>query len=492
MNQTIRLSSIKCVEEINEASESEEPYVLVTSVSLRPSDIAGLPPVPNFEVVRYGIFEDFDAGEVRQVSIEAGPPFWGPSSTPEDIQEPGHAAIVVSLIENDNANPEQYQSLLRAVVPISLASSLGEPDSGQRAARLTNAIRDALNGVELPFPFALDDDHIGTQQLRLDASDLLAGGAKDKTVTIQSAEGHYELGFRITAFQPAWRFCGKCKSLFFDGDAANKGTCAVGGGHEAAGFIFALMHDGALEPNLQSDWRFCGKCRTLFFDGDAANKGACPVGGGHEAAGFNFALLHDIATPANHQPDWRFCGKCMALFFGAEPNKGVCPRPAPSSHEALGNNFFLPFDSPGPNRQPEWRFCGKCKSMFFNGDPAQKGACPVGGGHEAIGFNFFLPFDSPGPNRQPEWRFCGKCMTLFFDGDATHKGACPVGGGHAAIGNNFFLPFDSPGPSHQSGWRFCGKCMTMFFDGEPNKGVCSRPALSTHEAIGANFVLSHS
>ena len=229
--------------------------------------------------------------------IEAGPAFWGPSSTPEDIAEPDHAAIVVSLIENDNATPEQYQTLLRAVVPISLASSLGEPDSGQRAARLTNAIRDALNGIDLPFPFALDDDHIGTQQLRLDRSDLLGGGAKEKIVRIQSAEGHYELGFRITAFQPEWRFCGKCKSLFFDGDAANKGICAVGGGHEAAGLIFALMHDGALQPGLQSDWRFCGKCRTLFFDGDPASKGACPAGGGHEAAGFNFALLHTTFRP---------------------------------------------------------------------------------------------------------------------------------------------------------------------------------------------------
>ena len=49
MNQTIRLSSIKCVEEINESSASEEPYVLVTSVSLRPSSsaIPELPPVPN-------------------------------------------------------------------------------------------------------------------------------------------------------------------------------------------------------------------------------------------------------------------------------------------------------------------------------------------------------------------------------------------------------------------------------------------------------------
>ncbi|WP_199881269.1 hypothetical protein [Streptomyces sp. CB03911] len=487
----IQLHSLTCLEEINEASASEEPYVLLTSVDQHPA-AAGLPPVPNFEVFRYGVFNDMDAGE----TVDGGDPaFWGPSSTPQDIAQPDQVALVVSLLENDNGVPEQYQWLLRTIVtPAALLSTAGEPNPAQRAARLTGAVRDALNGVDLPVPFALDDDHIGTRQLVLDGSDLLDSGSRDKLLRIESAEGRYDLVFRITAFQPSWRFCHKCKVLYFDGDPDNKGACPAEGvqpGHEAAGLVFGLMHDVPPRPNLQPEWRFCSKCMTLFFNGDPGNKGVCKAGGNHEAIGFNFALLNDVPPPVNHQPEWRFCGKCMSLFFNGEPSKGVCPRPAPSSHEAIGLNFFLPFDSPGANLQPEWRFCGKCMTLFFNGDPGNKGVCPNGGVHEAIGLNFFLPFDSPGANLQPEWRFCGKCMTLFFNGDPGNKGVCPKGGVHDAIGLNFFLPFDSPGANRQPEWRFCGKCLSLFFNGDPHKGVCPKPAPSSHEPIGAEFVLTH-
>ncbi len=198
-NLTIGLHSITCLEEINEESVDEEVYVLVTTVSLRPPTtvISGIPPVPNFEVFRYGVYENFDEGDVVTVD---GLQFWGPSSTPEDIESPDHAAMVVSLMENDNGSPEQYQDLLRdVVVPLWLASTAGEPNQANRAARLTRRIGDALNGVDVPIPFTLDDDHIGTQQLLLDPSDLIVGGTKDKVMRIESSEGRYELVFRITS-----------------------------------------------------------------------------------------------------------------------------------------------------------------------------------------------------------------------------------------------------------------------------------------------------
>src|SRR5690606_29546225 len=109
--------------------------VLVTTVSLRPPTtvIDGVPPLPNFEVFRYGVYEDFDEGDVVTVD---GIPFWGPSSTPEDIENPDHAAMIVSVMENDNGTPEQYQELLRDfVVPVWLGSTVGEPNPANRAAR---------------------------------------------------------------------------------------------------------------------------------------------------------------------------------------------------------------------------------------------------------------------------------------------------------------------------------------------------------------------
>jgi hypothetical protein len=69
---------------------------------------------------------------------------------------------------------------------------------------LRDNIRDALNGVDLPIPFTLDDDHIGTDILRLDNSDLIPFGSREKSLTIRSREGHYELTFQI-ANDRMWR-----------------------------------------------------------------------------------------------------------------------------------------------------------------------------------------------------------------------------------------------------------------------------------------------
>jgi hypothetical protein len=51
--------------------------------------------------------------------------------------------------------------------------------------------------------------------------------------------------------------------------------------------MFFLPHDhGGFG---QEQWRFCEKCRVMFWNGEA-NKGSCAAGGGHSAQGFNFKL----------------------------------------------------------------------------------------------------------------------------------------------------------------------------------------------------------
>jgi hypothetical protein len=289
--------------------------------------------------------------------------------------------------------------------------------------------------------------------------------------------------------QSAWRFCGKCTAIFFDG-RPDKGSCPTGGAHAASGFNFVLPHDVPETANAQSAWRFCGKCTAMFFDG-RSDKGICP-GGPTQSA-------------------WRFCGKCTAMFFDGRPDKGICPAGG-GGHTASGFNFVLRHDvSEAANAQSAWRFCGKCTAMFFDGRP-DKGTCPAGGGgHTASGFNFVLPHDvAETANTQSGWRFCGKCTAMFFDG-RPDKGTCPASGGHTASGFNFVLPHDVPeaaGGGHtasgfnfvlphdlpetanaQPAWRFCGKCTAMFFDGRPDKGTC--PASGGHTASGFNFVLPH-
>jgi hypothetical protein len=94
------------------------------------------------------------------------------------------------------------------------------------------------------------------------------------------------------SMQMAWRYCQKCHAMFFDG-YPDKGSCAAGGGHDAAGFNFALPHDVPGTPTAQDAWRYCQKCHAMFFDG-YPDKGSCAAAGGHDAAGYNFVLPHDV------------------------------------------------------------------------------------------------------------------------------------------------------------------------------------------------------
>ncbi|WP_157878316.1 CAP domain-containing protein [Streptomyces torulosus] len=101
-------------------------------------------------------------------------------------------------------------------------------------------------------------------------------------------------------FQGSWRHCGKCRALFYN-YYPEKGRCpADGGGHEAAGWYYGLYHGPwTPTPRNQGNWRYCGKCRALFYD-YYPEKGRCPAdGGGHEAAGWNYVLEHVEEDPAD-------------------------------------------------------------------------------------------------------------------------------------------------------------------------------------------------
>jgi hypothetical protein len=68
--------------------------------------------------------------------------------------------------------------------------------------------------------------------------------------------------------------------------------------------MFGLHHDLA-DVRGQDAWRYCTKCGSLFFDG-YADKGICAAGGGHTAAGYNFRLYFDqpgqTAPPSQPAP----------------------------------------------------------------------------------------------------------------------------------------------------------------------------------------------
>ncbi|HWE46738.1 MAG TPA: hypothetical protein VG407_11995 [Caulobacteraceae bacterium] len=139
--------------------------------------------------------------------------------------------------------------------------------------------------------------------------------------------------------QQDWRYCGKCAGMFWNG-APDKGRCAGGGGHVAQGFQFLPHYDagkGGAGGPYQYDWRFCSKCKVMFYDG-SPNKGRCPAGKGHAAEGFMFGL--NTGKPAGiAQSDWRFCQKCNDLFWNI--GHGACA--AGGAHVAQGFTFAMAF-----------------------------------------------------------------------------------------------------------------------------------------------------
>lgn len=107
--------------------------------------------------------------------------------------------------------------------------------------------------------------------------------------------------------QSTWRFCNKCFTLFFDGYPA-KGRCPRdGGAHVAQGFMFQLYFTNETQratptgDSFQNAWRFCGKCYALFYDG-YPTKGMCPQDRQrHTAAGWMFHIpyrINPVPAPA--------------------------------------------------------------------------------------------------------------------------------------------------------------------------------------------------
>jgi hypothetical protein len=86
-----------------------------------------------------------------------------------------------------------------------------------------------------------------------------------------------------------------CNSLYFDGYELD-GRCPIGGEHQRTGFAlnYVLPANVGEPAGHQDAWRFCGDCYVLFFNGHPFFKGTCPlssrVDGGHSAIGWNFAI----------------------------------------------------------------------------------------------------------------------------------------------------------------------------------------------------------
>jgi hypothetical protein len=138
-----------------------------------------------------------------------------------------------------------------------------------------------------------------------------------------------EKAARAVSSQLGWRWCSRCKGLFF-GDNGTRGACPAGfGGHNgSASFNYDILYrtnpSEIFNPgDFQELWRWCSKCQGMAYSGNGS--GRCPAGGGHSLASSFPYVLDKNPLPEPFQADWRWCGKCQGLFYGPQQTSSWCP-----------------------------------------------------------------------------------------------------------------------------------------------------------------------
>jgi hypothetical protein len=285
--------------------------------------------------------------------------------------------------------------------------------------------------------------------------------------------------------QEDWRWCKKCRGLFFGGNPGS--VCPAGGAHDkTGGGNYSLVRNSPNFPG-QQDWRWCKKCQGLFFGGNPGS--VCPAGGAHTGGG-NYNLKFSSPDP-NEQVDWHWCNKCQGLFFG--DNLGsICP--VNSAHNSEGSGAYVLLISKFNAVQGNWYKCSKCRVLFYGGGAGSK--CPKDNGpHDITGSNqYYITIDTIEYPGNSECRRCDKCKALWWAGGSPSK--CPVGsGGHSKsqTGHVYYLvtynnstPNPTPTPD-QGGWKICDGCRSLYKSSvQPKTGECLSSGGQHSHLFGSN------
>ncbi|HST66260.1 MAG TPA: hypothetical protein VLM05_13825 [Mycobacteriales bacterium] len=187
----VSLADVHCSEETDEVG-SDEPYVLVTAVNLRSSvNVAGFPvPLPSCEVVRYGPFNDTDEGDTPRAGFA---PFWaGAFGAPDD------AIFIVSLMENDDGDPEALRGIVKGAATSSLFAGLNQP----RPQKVAALLRDVNSAMGVPTGAPNFDDKVGgPQELAFTPDELgkaRAGQLVSKSMPFSGDGGRYTVRFEAS------------------------------------------------------------------------------------------------------------------------------------------------------------------------------------------------------------------------------------------------------------------------------------------------------
>ncbi len=203
------LTKMRCLEETNEPSASEEPYVLVFAVQLK--KVAGSITIPAAATIIYGPWEGVDKGELLSTSVNIPGPlgkmlnhpsknFWGLDGKPHDLNSPDEAIFIAALMENDDAAPGGIRAGLHAQL---FAAATSYANAGMSRATMVSKLKkdtkDVLTGVTVTG-IPSSDDLIGVTEVPYTAADLQAVNSQTvvKTIELAGDGGKYRLRFEMS------------------------------------------------------------------------------------------------------------------------------------------------------------------------------------------------------------------------------------------------------------------------------------------------------
>ncbi|MBD3345689.1 MAG: hypothetical protein GF401_11570 [Chitinivibrionales bacterium] len=272
------------------------------------------------------------------------------------------------------------------------------------------------------------------------------------------------------SYQGQWRWCKNCKGLWFSGHTSG-GKCPYNNSNHS----FENSYQYILEfgspghsceiPGRQCGWRFCNKCKGLFYS--AYGNGVCKAGGSHDgsSSGEYVLPLSSQSTPYSTQGNWKWCNKCQGLVHvDGSGIYGLCP--AGGNHDVSSSGSYHLFNAETRNG---FRYCKNCK-VLWDGS-FSRNACPVTGFHSQEGSGNYLLDAGVKTNllytdMQPGWKMCYKCSNIIKPG--TSPGECCVISGsdqHEFYSDPDYALRTSEMYRAQGGWKQCIKCNAIVYAG---------------------------
>jgi hypothetical protein len=202
----IKVGAVRVLDESNELSSSDEPYIIVFVADISKS-AAGIT-IPSAKTTMYA-FQDADEGDLLRTvmddQIPAGPSeyCWGPDDRPAQIDSPDHLIILGGMMENDDGDPNAARAVVNGLMAGSLANMAGSGlTRADMVKRLTKDLDGALTQARITGAPDFDDRVGPVMELRLAQADLdkvATHATASKTVTFNGgdANGAYRVRFDL-------------------------------------------------------------------------------------------------------------------------------------------------------------------------------------------------------------------------------------------------------------------------------------------------------